>query len=305
MTMLTGGEKGNVLPMQINSDGVFVQQAKSSPKAKGKIRKNVTVALLAILVLLLVVLVFLNLFGVFTIWQMITSTSNSTSTPTTTTRARKSPTTTTTKSTTTTGTPKEVVIKRPSYAMQLMEENIGRSKDPCHDFYAFACEGVMNSRVNNRIERVRQKYDDFLSNLKVRRQINRKSLKYFQEQFNQCYSFDSSCRETTVKNFANVLGLAMMDEFNLWNLTNSIVNNTKKAFSELIEQNHYMTINGKSRAIHLIKMTDFHIGLPKDFASWDVLDRIYEYGFNNATDGKPNFTQIDDWYLEIFGRKPN
>ena len=278
----------NIVPMESYVDGVFVGIA----KGKEKIRKNSILILLGITVLLLSVIIALIIVGIVTIRQIAVTINTN-------------PATTTTATTiSTSNTNKEAFEgKRPSYAMQLMEENIGRFKDPCHDFYAFACEGVMNSTMNNRNEQINQKFWDFLNNLKIRQQINHKSLKYFQEQYNQCNN--TICGNATVNNFANVLGLAVMDEFNLWNLAKSILNDTKKAFLELIEQNDFLAANGKSIAIDLMKMTFFHIGLPKDFASWDVLDRIYEYGFNNATDGKPIFTQIDDWYLEIFGRKPN
>ena len=196
-----------------------------------------------------------------------------------------------------------VELRKPSYAMQYMEQAVSFEVDPCNDFYIYACNGLAESNMKSRTELIEQKYDDFLHNFRMRLQTSHISIQYFQEEFSKCEARDA-CEKQMADNFANVLGLALMDEFNLWSLSKSILNGTMKAFIDLIEQNDNITVNGKSRAVQVLKMCDVQLGLPKDYASWDVLDEMYKYGFANTTPSSVEYKKIGDWYNQIYGRKP-
>ena len=209
-------------------------------------------------------------------------------------------TTTTNTTTTTTRIPPNTsqhLVKLPSVEMQIMEKSINQSIDPCHDFYRYVCEGVMEAKVKTRFERAATTVASLVRDIYWKGQVG-KALKYFQQQYSSCTT--QECLDQTVEHFKMPLALAIMDDLNLWPLSKSIVDQTRKAFIQSIEQSRWMETDSKAIAIRQLEMTDVHLGLPIDFASWDVLNQIYDYGLSQGVD-----FDIDSWYVKIFQKPPN
>ena len=179
-----------------------------------------------------------------------------------------------------------------SFSLKKMQRLINNLVDPCGNFYQYACDGVIEGREESFMDDAIKQVMKF--SLAIHFWQNDKAPKMFKEfgnYYKRCSNFvfknvEAECAWKTMKLFDMPLGLAVMEEYDLLNISQSILNSTLLAMKEMVNESDWLIDYSKMIANDLTESTKFQLGLPTDFASWDLYHKIDDFCKNTSVPHK-------------------
>ena len=212
-----------------------------------------------------------------------------------------------------------------SKALGQIMQRMGNSKyDPCDNFYEFACDGVIKGEednINVVIVRNIVKFNAKISEWKNERNATPNIFNNFDNYYRQCaYTFSeemkAQCLWKTMLMFDMPLGLALMEEFDVLEVSETILGSVIEAAKQLVNEGDWLDSTSKDVAIKLIDSTNVDLGVPSDFASWEVFEKMSDFcsRVSNVSCPKIDLSKglfgeltfnLDDLYETIYKRKPN
>ena len=200
-----------------------------------------------------------------------------------------------------------------SKALEQIMQRMGHSEyDPCDNFYEFACDGVINGDVLDITSFVSLSITQFSS--KISQLRDEKVFKTLDQFFKFCGD-DVHCRLIMINYFDMPIGLALMEEFGLLEKAESIYFSVKNATKQLVDEGEWLEKSSKDIAIDLIDSTKIHLGLPSDYANWEIYEKMEEFCNTHVDhDSCPRIDysaeeahlfDFDSLYEIIYKRKPS
>ena len=217
-----------------------------------------------------------------------------------------------------TGTFQKLVFAENS--LELMDQSLNRAFDPCHDFYAYACDKNMNMQ-SKWIPMEREVYEvvgDYLLSLLTDEEMAAKtkvplSLKNARLFYQQCmlekHRNSLLCFSEAKHLFEYPLAHAVMDNFQLWPLSDKMVKNVKHGLAQLIESSNSISQAGKKSFLKRLNEIQVEVGMPKDFSDEKFVEKLFgekqekSQSYDEMNEQFGPFA-IDDKFEQMTGKYP-
>ena len=176
-------------------------------------------------------------------------------------------------------------FQKVSSTLNKLQRVINPSVDPCENFYQYACDGVIEGREGSIAEETIKQVRKF--SIRIQNWQNEKAPKMFKEfdnYYRQCRNtlFQTECILNTMKLFEMPLGLAVMEEYDLLNISQSILNSTLLTMKEMVNESDWLMDYSKNIAYGLFDSITTQVGLPSDFSTWQVYKKIDDFCSNTS-----------------------